>query len=184
MSSLMLVDKAPGTLNVDAHCTALVLALLSWKLSFLVSNPFSYTWGTLWGTVAFLVVDPPQDPPPLAMLFLYHWYSFPLLVSSPQRMLPTVTANNKLIDPNSLRRHIDFCLLQVVERDKHWVSRWYLTVLYFCPHHYGTARHPQSCEITYVGHAIYQNTIEYKKYRKHRVMNSCAMESVWLTRHK
>ena len=32
-------------------------------------------------------------------------------------MLFLATANNESIDPNSLRRHIDFCLL--VERDKH-----------------------------------------------------------------
>ena len=93
-----------------------------------------------------------------------------------------MTANNESIDPNSLRRHIYFCLL--VERNKHWVSGWYLIVLYFWPHHYGTATHPESCKRTYVGHALYQNIIEYKKYRKHRVVNSCAMESVWLTRHK
>ena len=35
------------------------------------------------------------------------------------------TANNESIDPNSLRCHINFCLL--VEWDKHWVSRWYCT---------------------------------------------------------
>ena len=91
------------------------------------------------------------------------------------------TAKNETIDPNS-RATIKFCLL--LEWDKQWVSRMLDAVpyvLYFCPHHYGTLMHSQSCERTYLVMQLYQNKIEHKNTEKCRVMSSYAMEGVGLT---